>query len=140
MHSCNKNHLSLQKFPQNYRFPWVNIKIIKYTCRFNTLSVWCLIFWDISFHYFIYKFIKIIRNNCTKNKKEALICIDKSQVFSKVPNDDQTVWSWRRNFYGKCIKVCFHDQRFSVNCFCISFNSTYGKVSNFICDLLAASI
>ena len=28
---------SLQKIPQNYRFPWVNTKTIKYTCRFNTL-------------------------------------------------------------------------------------------------------
>ena len=27
---------SLQKIPQNYRFPWVNTKTIKYTCRFNT--------------------------------------------------------------------------------------------------------
>ena len=28
---------SLQKIPQNYRFPWVNIETIKYTSRFNTL-------------------------------------------------------------------------------------------------------
>ena len=28
---------SLQKISQNYRFPWVNTKTIKYTCRFNTL-------------------------------------------------------------------------------------------------------
>ena len=27
---------SLQKISQNYRFPWVNTKTIKYTCRFNT--------------------------------------------------------------------------------------------------------
>ena len=35
-HSCNKNNLFLQKIPQNYRFPRVNTKSIKYTCRFNT--------------------------------------------------------------------------------------------------------
>ena len=28
---------SLQIIPQNYRFPWLNTKTIKYTCRFNTL-------------------------------------------------------------------------------------------------------
>ena len=27
---------SLQNISQNYRFPWLNTKTIKYTCRFNT--------------------------------------------------------------------------------------------------------
>ena len=31
-----KMTFSLQEIPQNYKFPWVNTKTIKYTCRFNT--------------------------------------------------------------------------------------------------------
>ena len=34
--SLIKITFSLQKIPQNYRFPWVNTKTIRYTCRFNT--------------------------------------------------------------------------------------------------------
>ena len=29
---------------------------------------------------------------------------------------------------GKCIKLCFHIQRFSVNCFCVSFNSLFRNI------------
>ena len=42
--SVIKITFSLQKIPQNYRFPCVNTKTIKYTCRFNTSQPWCLIF------------------------------------------------------------------------------------------------
>ena len=34
--SIIKITFSLPKIAQNYRFPWVNTKTIKYTCRFNT--------------------------------------------------------------------------------------------------------
>ena len=47
-----------------------NTKTNKYTCKLTTLQLCCLIFWDISFHYFIYKFIKITRNNCKKETKK----------------------------------------------------------------------
>ena len=30
--------------------------------------------------------------------------------------------------YGKCMKLCFHAQRFSVKCICVSFNSLFWKV------------
>ena len=75
--------------------------------------MWCLIF-EI-FHYSVYKFIKITGNNCIKNKKRKTWHVLKSSVFKNFQ-----WWSWRRKFYGKCIKLCFHVQRFPVNCFCVS--------------------
>ena len=71
---------SLQKIPQNYRFSWVNTKTIKYTYRFNTSYLCCLIF-DISFYDFIYKFIEITWNNCIKNQKRKPWYVLKSSVF-----------------------------------------------------------
>ena len=114
----------LQKIPQNYRFPCVNTKTIKYTCRFNTSQLWCLIF-DI-FH-FVISYINGTRkknsNNCIKNKKkEALICI-KVKCFQKFPMIIKLFEVDEQISVDKWIKLCFHVQRFSMNCFCVSFNS-----------------
>ena len=80
---------------------------------------------DILFHYFIYKFIEIIRKNWYKEqKKEALSCI-KVKCFEKFPMIIKLFY--QTNFYGKCIKLCFHVQIFSVNCFCVSFNPLSGN-------------
>ena len=105
---------------------------------------------DILFHYFIYKFIEIIRKNWYKEqKKEALSCI-KVKCFEKFPMIIKLFYQtnfygkciklcfhqkfpmiiklfYQTNFYGKCIKLCFHVQIFSVNCFCVSFNPLSGN-------------
>ena len=49
-----------------------------------------------------------------------------SQVFSKVFNDIVEVEE--QISIGKCIKLGFHVQRFSVNCFYVSFNSLFRKI------------
>ena len=57
---------SLQKICQNYSFHELTPKLVSILANIILHS------WDISFHYFIYKFIEITRNNCVKTKKESL--------------------------------------------------------------------
>ena len=72
---------SLQKIPQNYRFPWVNINILSILADLILLIAVVFSLWDVSFHYFIYKFIEINRNNCIKNTKMKPWYVLKSSAF-----------------------------------------------------------
>ena len=61
-----------------------------------------------------------------EQKKEALICI-KVKCFQKFPMMIKLFEVEEQISIGKCIKLCFHVQRFSVNCFCVSLNSLFRK-------------
>ena len=63
-----------------------------------------------------------------KNKKGKSWYVLKSSVDQTVSNDDQLLEVEEQISIGKCIKLYFHVQRFSMNCFCVSFNSLSGNV------------
>ena len=83
---------------------------------------------DINVFLFVAEFLKLWSLHCYehlwfKNPPELQVLkLQKIPMMIKLFEVEEQI------SIGKCIKLCFHVQRFSVNCFCVSFNSLFENV------------
>ena len=73
------------------------------------------------------------KNNCIKNKKKKrkpwyVLKPSAFENFEKIKKMIRVFEVEEQISIGKCIKLCFHVQIFSVNCVCLSFNSLFTNV------------